>query len=58
MFRDEDIDYARRLVQADVPCEFALFPGLYHSGDSFVPGARVSQRLNLSFLRALADALA
>lgn len=57
LFRDEDIDYARRLVQADVPCEFALFPGLYHGGDSFVPGARVSRRLGESFLRALGDAL-
>ena len=58
LFRDEDIDYARRLVAADVPCEFALFPGLYHGGDSFVPTARVSRRLNESFLRALGDALA
>ncbi|XOV89763.1 MAG: alpha/beta hydrolase [Pseudomonadota bacterium] len=57
LFRDEDIEYARRLIAADVPCEVALFPGLYHAGESFVPTARVSRRLNQSFLTALGDGL-
>ncbi len=57
LFRDEDIDYARRLVLADVSTEFALFPGLYHGGEGFVPGAGVSKRLTRSFLSALGDAL-
>ena len=57
LFRDEDVDYARRLNTAGVPCELAVFPGLYHGGDSFVPGAAVSRRLQRSFLAALADAL-
>jgi acetyl esterase len=58
LFRDEDIDYARRLTAAGVPTELAVFPGLYHAGDIFVPQARVSQRLCQSFLKALSDALA
>ena len=57
LFRDEDIDYARRLIAAGVPSELAVFPGLYHGGDLFVPQARISQRLQQSFMRALADAL-
>jgi hypothetical protein len=57
LFRDEDIDYARRLMAADVPCELTVFPGLYHGGDLFVPEARISQRLQRSFLAALRDAL-
>jgi len=57
LFRDEDIDYARRLLDADVPCELAVFPGLYHGGDIFVPDARISQRLTASVLSALAFGL-
>jgi acetyl esterase len=56
LFRDEDIEYARRLLEADVPCELAVYPGLFHGGDMFMPSARVSQRLEAGVLRALADA--
>jgi len=57
LFRDEDVEYARRLIAAGVPCELAVFPGLYHGGDMFVPGAAVSRRLQRGFLAALGDAL-
>jgi len=57
LFRDENIEYAQRLLRADVPCEFSIFPGLYHGADSFVPNAKVSRRLNQSFLHALEHAL-
>lgn len=56
LFRDEDIDYARRLVEAGVPTELAVFPGIYHGADLFAPDAAVSRRLQHSFLTALADA--
>jgi acetyl esterase/lipase len=58
LFRDESIDYARRLIAAGVPSELAVFPGLFHAAETFVPGARISQRVQQSFLRALADTLA
>ena len=35
----------------------AVFPGLYHGADSFVPEAAISRRLQRSFLTALGDAL-
>ena len=57
LFRDENIDYAQRLIAAGVPCEFSIFPGLYHGADSFTPTARVSRRLNQAFLHALDHAL-
>ncbi|MEH6591817.1 MAG: alpha/beta hydrolase [Halioglobus sp.] len=57
LFRDENIDYAQRLLAAGVPCEFSIFPGLYHGADSFAPAARVSRRLNQGFLHALDHAL-
>ena len=58
LFRDEDIEYAQRLIAAHVPCEFAVFPGVYHAAESFVPAAGVSQRLTSSFLAALRHSLA
>ncbi len=57
LFRDENIDYARRLHAADVPCELAVLAGLYHGGDNFVPQAAVSQRLRRGVIGALAQRL-
>lgn len=57
LFRDEDIEYAQRLINAGIPTELAVFPGLYHAAESFVPSARVSKRLTSSFLTALDHAL-
>ncbi len=57
LFRDEDIEYARRLSDAGVATELAVFPGLYHGADAFVPDARVCKRLRAGYLSALADAL-
>ena len=57
LFRDEDIDYARRLIAAGVACELSVYPGLFHGGDSFMPQAAVSQRLEMSFLHALRQRL-
>jgi acetyl esterase/lipase len=57
LFYDEDVDYARRLNAAGVPCELAVFPGLYHAGDVFHPQAGVSQRLMAGVKLALAQAL-
>src|SRR5581483_950120 len=30
LFRDEDIDYAQRLIHAGVPAELHVYPGAYH----------------------------
>ncbi len=57
LFRDEDVDYARRLIANGVPCELAVYPGMFHGADGFIPGARISQRLRAGFMLALKDAL-
>jgi acetyl esterase/lipase len=54
LFVQEDIDYARRLIDADVATELLVVPGAYHGFQFLVPSASVSQR----FFRAVDGALA
>jgi len=57
LFRDEDIEYAQRLFAAGVPCDLAVYPGLFHGADSFMPTATISRRLEAGFLGALQQRL-
>lgn len=45
LFRDENIEFARRLVEAGNPTEFHLWPGAYHGSEVFAPGADLSRRI-------------
>ncbi|MBM9503167.1 alpha/beta hydrolase [Actinacidiphila acididurans] len=42
-FRDEDIDYAARLLQAGVPTELHVWPGGFHGFDGMAPQAALSR---------------
>jgi acetyl esterase/lipase len=42
-FRDEDIDYATRLLQAGVQCELHVWPGGFHGFTGMVPDAALSK---------------
>ena len=44
-FRDEDIAYATRLLQAGVPCELHVTPGAYHASEAHTLGAASSRRI-------------
>ena len=44
-FRDEDIAYATRLLQAGVPCELHVTPGVWHASESTVIDAESSRRI-------------
>ncbi len=57
LFRDEDIDYAQRLMPAGVPTELLVIPGMYHGGESMAPTAGVSQRMRMGYLDALKRAI-
>lgn len=53
IFRDEDIDYARRLAAAGVSVELHVHPGCPHGFDLIAPGADVARRSRADRLRAL-----
>ncbi|KAB2585171.1 lipase [Rhodococcus erythropolis] len=57
LFRDEDIAFAQRLVQAMVPTEFHLYPGAYHGSENFAGTAPLSQRIWAARISALRTAL-
>jgi acetyl esterase/lipase len=58
LFRDEDIAFAQRLMQAGVPTELHVYPGSYHASENFAPEAPLSRRIWASRLDALRRALA
>ncbi|SDW61143.1 Acetyl esterase/lipase [Amycolatopsis xylanica] len=43
IFRDEDVDYARRLWAAGVPTELHVWAGAYHGFDRFAPDSEVTR---------------
>ncbi|MBA4025334.1 MAG: alpha/beta hydrolase [Gordonia sp.] len=53
LFRDEDIEFATRLVQAGVPTELHVYPGAYHGSETFAPDAELSRRIWSNRLAAL-----
>jgi acetyl esterase/lipase len=57
LFAREDVDYARRLIEAGVPTELHVYPGGCHAFDMLVPQADVSRRFTADLHRALKRAL-
>jgi len=53
IFRDEDIEYARRLGAAGINCELHVHPGCPHGWEGIAPGADVSVRSRLDRVRAM-----
>jgi acetyl esterase/lipase len=53
LFVDEDIEYAQRLQQADVPTELHVYPGGIHGFDLLAPNSGLAQR----FIRDRDEAL-
>jgi acetyl esterase/lipase len=58
LFVDENVAYARRLIQAGIPTELHVYPGAYHGFNGFAPGATVSRQCNGTCNEALKKALA
>lgn len=53
LLRDENIEYATRLMQAGVPTELHVYPGAFHGFEGAVPTAQVSQRAVSEYVVAL-----
>ena len=58
LFRDEDIAFATRLMQAGVPAELHVYPGAYHGAETFAPDAPLSRLIRGRRIDALRRALA
>lgn len=58
LFRDECLIYARRLMEAGIPVDLAVFPGAPHGFELLAPNAGVSQRANAHMIEALKAVLA
>jgi acetyl esterase/lipase len=58
LFRDEDIAFATRLMQAGVPTELHVNPGAYHAAEVLAREAPLSKRIWARRIEALRCALA
>lgn len=56
LFRDENIDYAKRLMHAGVPTEFHIYPGAFH-GFNRAAAAAISKNFVKDYFGALGRAL-
>ena len=57
LFHDEDVDYARRLEEAGVPCALHVAPGMYHAAERFLPKAPTAQAFRADMMAALRGAV-
>ena len=57
LFAPEDIEYARRLVEAGVATELHVYPGACHGFNDIAPEAAISRQFTDDFYRALKQSL-
>jgi acetyl esterase/lipase len=55
IFRDEDIEYAKKFAQAGISVELHIYPGCLHGFEAIAPFADVSQRALQNRYRAIAS---
>lgn len=58
LFHDEDVEYARRLQEAGVPCELHVEPGMYHGADVLMGTVDSMRAFRTRMVAVLGEALA
>lgn len=53
LMRDENIEYANRLMQAGVPTELHVYPGAFHGFEIMLPNSHIGQRAANEYVAAL-----
>ena len=53
LMRDENVEYAARLMRAAVSTELHVWPGAFHGFEVLVPNAAISQRAVADYIAAL-----
>ncbi len=53
LMRDENIEYANRLMKSGVSTELHIYPGAYHGFDLSAPNSRIGQRAATEYVAAL-----
>ena len=57
LFRDEDIQFVQKLIEAGVKTEFHLYPGAFHGSEVLAPEATLSKKIWETRFAALKKAL-
>ena len=57
LFRDENINYAQRLMAAGVKTDLQVYAGMFHGAEMSVPEAAVSKRMRLGYRDAMKRAI-
>ena len=57
LFHDEDLEYARRLIEAGVPCALSIVPGAFHGFDALFQKTTVARRFWWDQAEALSSAV-
>ena len=57
LFRDENIEYAQRLMTAGAPTDLQVYAGMYHGAEMSAMEAAVSTRMRTAYRDALARAI-
>ncbi|MDE2775654.1 MAG: alpha/beta hydrolase [Chloroflexota bacterium] len=57
LFRDENINYAQRLMAAGIPTDLQVYAGMFHGAEMAAPDAAASKQMRLGYLTSLKRAI-